>query len=91
MKHIKIIGKTKQEIELHDDDTDNIEIYTKKLSGIFESKSVLIMHSSSGSVIIRPSDIFAVQVINVEVPEDPKKPDEEHLEQKEQQEDILTD
>jgi len=90
MKHIRIIGKTKQEIKLEDEDSDNIEVYAKKLSNIFESKNVLIIHSSSGSVIVRPSDIFAIQVFNIEVKDEDNKKSVEP-EQKEQQEDTLSD
>jgi len=93
MKQITITGTTNQKIFLQDNDSEHIEVYTKKISGMLESKNVIVLHTTSSSIVIRPSDIFAIEVTNIEVPEDPKKPTEQEPEEKKEddQEDTLTD
>jgi hypothetical protein len=95
MKQIRIIGKTNQEITMLDNDNEHIELYTKKISGLLESKNVIILHTSSASIVVRPNDIFSIEISNIEVPEDPKKPFEaeksEEQKKEELQEDIITD
>lgn len=70
MKKIKIIGKTNQEIYVRDEDNDNIEIYSKKLSNLLDAKNVLVLHTTSASIIIRPSDIFAIEIENELITQD---------------------
>jgi hypothetical protein len=94
MKQIEITGKTNQKIYLQDNDGDHIESYTKKISSLLESKNIIVLHTSSSSVVIRPSDIFSIEVKNQEVVEDPKLPlEQEIVEEKNEDipEDTLTD
>lgn len=93
MKQIRIIGKTNQEIFLTDDDAEHIEVYTKKISGLLESKNVIVLHTTSSSIVIRPNDIFSIEIKNIEIPVEPRIPVEEKKEEKKQEptEDIITD
>lgn len=91
MKQIKIIGKTGQIISMIDDDNDTIESYSKKMSNLFESKNVLILHANSSSVIVRPSDIFAIELQNDIIKQEPEEIEAKLEVKVEQPEDTLTD
>jgi hypothetical protein len=102
MKQIEITGKTNQKIYLEDDDNTHVESYTKTISGLLESKNVIVLHTSSSSIVIRPSDIFSIEVKNrPEILKDENLPLEQELVNLEQEiikekkeeipEDTLTD
>jgi hypothetical protein len=80
-------------VEIMDANDDDLQDYTSKLSSILENNNVTILHTSTGSVILRPDKISSILV------SEPKDEDETHQlvqpakeESKEEiHEDIITD
>lgn len=72
MKNIRIFSSDCEPIYLTDDNEDKLEDFTKKLSEILESNNIVLIHMSSGSVILRPSMISAIIVNNVVLQTKPK-------------------
>jgi len=61
MKKIKIIFDGQTETLL-DEDVSSLEEYSKALSSLFLSGSVNVIHTTSESLLIRPSKIVAIKV-----------------------------
>jgi hypothetical protein len=50
-------------VELEDEDDRGLEEYTKSLSAILESTSIIILNTTSGSIILKPSSISSIFVM----------------------------
>ena len=79
-------------ITLIDDDNSNLNEYSKKVSDILESKNVVILSVSSGSLVIRPHTITSILISD----DEEIKPNEEiddslDEEKKEEPIDIITE
>ena len=66
MKKIRIFSSDCEPIYLIDDNEDNLEVYTKNLSKILESNNIVLLHMTSGSVILRPHTISSI-IVNDEI------------------------
>jgi len=90
-KQITIFSVNLEPIVIEDVSSKNIKEYTKELSNLLESNNVTILHTSSGSMVIRPNVISAIIVsdINTSVQETPQKKKSEKSENKSQ--DIIKD
>lgn len=63
MKNLNIYQKgSVVPIKLIDDDNSDLDEYSKKVSSFFESKNVVILKVSSGSLIIRPNTVLSIFV-----------------------------
>jgi hypothetical protein len=91
MKQLEIIGKQNQKLSLQDNDNTPIELYIRKLSEILTTKNIIILHTTSSSLLIRPSDIFSIEVKTKEesnIPQDSPEIEEKKVELPE---DMITD
>ncbi len=73
MKKIRIFSSDCEPIYLIDDNEDKLETYTKNLSKILESNNVVLLHMTSGSVILRPNTVTSI-VVNDEIIQPKLKP-----------------
>jgi len=62
MKRIVIMSEKTSPVEIIDENNDDLQEYTSKLSSILENNNVTILHTSTGSVILRPDKISSVLV-----------------------------
>ena len=62
MKEIIIEKKNGPSLFLQDNDDGNIVEYARKCSKILESNNVSVLETSSSCVVLRPSEITAIQV-----------------------------
>lgn len=62
MKILTIYFSDIDPIVIEDEDDKTLEEYIRELSKILENNSVIILHTSSSSIIIRPNAISAVIV-----------------------------
>lgn len=92
MKTIIINQKNSDSVVLMDDDSKDLILYTKEVSKILELSKICILETTSGSIILKPSEINSI-VIN-ELPELKKekqknpKPEEK---QEVKKEDVIKD
>lgn len=92
MKTIRINQKNSDSVVLMDDDSKDLILYTKEVSKILELSKICILETTSGSIILKPSEINSI-VIN-ELPELKKekqknpKPEEK---QEVKKEDVIKD
>lgn len=93
MKRITIFQENTIPIVIEDNDSSQIDEYTKKLSSILENNNISLLHTSSESIIIRPNKISAIVISdNKEVIEKGVEQQKiESVEKVEEQEDIITD
>lgn len=95
MKHITIVQDKSSPVIVTDDDDESLKEYTTKLSSILENNNVTILHTTTGSVILRPNRISSIIVQEIE--DELKLPAKEQItqnnvESKETiEEDIITD
>jgi len=67
MKRIIIHGKeNSNQIILTDNDDNDLLSYTKELSKIMESSKISILETTSGNLLIRPLEIFSIQVEEID-------------------------
>jgi hypothetical protein len=66
MKQIIIYQENTSPIIIEDDDLSKIEEFSRNLSGLLETGNVSILHTSSGSVVLRPNKISSIVVHEVE-------------------------
>jgi len=66
MKKIIINQKDSKEIELIDDDQKDLVTYTKEISKIMELTKICILETTSGNIIIKPSEICSINVFEVD-------------------------
>ena len=66
MKKIVINQKNSNVIELLDDDLNDITLYTKDISKLMELSKICIIETTTGSVIIKPSEINSISVFEIE-------------------------
>jgi len=58
-------------INLYDKSTADDETLTNMLSNVFSSPKISVVSTSSGIIILKPSKIDAIEIIdNIEIPED---------------------
>jgi len=62
MKDIRIFESTGNIINLYDDDDTELEEYTSQLLNLFNSPNIVILETSSGSFIVRPTKVNAIHV-----------------------------
>lgn len=67
MKKIIINQKHSKEIEFFDDDNKDLIVYTKEISKIMELTKICILETTSGNIIIKPSEISSINVLEVDV------------------------
>lgn len=90
MKHIVIYQENSSPIAIEDDDSSNIEEFAKSLASLLESNNVSLLHTSQGSLVLRPNKITSVAVYEVDV----KSTDVQKIsepEKTEESEDIISD
>ena len=90
MKQIVIYQENVAPILIEDDDDSAIEEFTAKLSTLLETNNVSLLHTSNGSIVLRPNKIVSVVINEVR---SMSKEQSQEVQQKEQkvQEDIITD
>ncbi len=71
MKKIMVFQENVDKIELLDSDESSLSDYVQKLSSLLKLSDISILHTSSGSVILRPSKVvsFLVSEVKAEVEE----------------------
>jgi len=69
MKKFITFNQESKSVTLVDDDPRDLSTYTKEISKIMESAKVCIVESSSGNLIVKPSNINSILVSEIE-PED---------------------
>lgn len=71
MKKIVVFQENVDKIELLDSDESSLSDYVQKLSSLLKLSDISILHTSSGSVILRPSKVvsFLVGEVKAEVGE----------------------
>jgi len=77
MKQITILQENLSPLVIDDKDNSDIESYVKKLSSIMSSNSVVLLHTTSCSIVVRPSKINSIVVRNVDNKNKPNKIKEE--------------
>jgi len=91
MKEITVVVSTSTEsrsLVLKDDDQRDTQSYCDEVKKLFMSSSIVALHTTSGSLIVRPSLVAAVLVRDIEpVVEATESTDTVT----EEQEDIITD
>lgn len=83
MKKIVIFQKNVSNIELVDSDDSDLSSYIKKLSSVLELGNISILHTTSASVVLRPSKVMSILVSeeeSCETPEDVKDQKSEPVE-----------
>lgn len=92
MKRIVIMSEKTSPVEIFDENDDALQEYTSKLSSILENNNVTILHTSTGSVILRPDRISSVFVSEYDETDSHQLLEPAKEEQKEEiHEDIITD
>lgn len=66
MKKITIFQEGVEPIILEDNDTKNIEEYTKELLSLLNSNNITMLTTSKSSVLIRPSKIVSTYVQEID-------------------------
>jgi len=87
MKEITIFQKNNPPLVFTDEDTSEIEGYTKELTSLLEASNVIVLETTSGNIIIRPHTINSIKVINIEDVEE----DVEEQELKEDVKEVVTE
>jgi hypothetical protein len=64
MKQITILQENVSPLIIDDKDNSDIESYVKKLSSIMSSNNIVLLHTTSCSIVVRPSKINSVVVRN---------------------------
>lgn len=92
MKRIVIMSEKTSPVEILDKNDDAIQEYTSELSSILENNNVTILHTSTGSVVLRPDRISSILVSEYDDADShqPKQPAKEEPKE-EIHEDIITD
>lgn len=83
MKKLKVIFDSSPPEFLYDEDDRNITDYSKSLSSLFVSGNIVIMETTSGNLILRPSKLVSIKVEEDIVVKNESKKDEN--------EDIISD
>lgn len=65
MKKIMVFQENVDKIELFDSDESSLSNYVQKLSSLLKLSDISILHTSSGSAILRPSKIVSLLVSEV--------------------------
>jgi len=97
MKTITIHQEGTKLISINDDDEEELETYSKKLSSILENNNISILQTKFTSVITRPSKIISIvikEMVDTQKPIKTKSRDVIHSKKKEpgeQDEYTLTD
>lgn len=63
MKRVTIFQENCVPLTIDDNDIRNIEEYTKQLSAILDSNNISLLHTSEGSIAIRPNKISSIKVV----------------------------
>lgn len=90
MKQIVIYQENTSPLTIEDNDASKIEEYTRSLANLLESGNVSILHTSEGSVVIRPNKISSIVVYEIQ-PIGSEYKQEKVAEKIEETEDIITD
>ena len=69
MKKIIVFQENVDRIELLDSDESSLSNYVQELSSLLKLSDISILHTSSGSVILRPSKVVSFLVSEVKVEE----------------------
>lgn len=68
MKTIIVNFKNSHSVELIDSDDDkSTEEYAEELSKTLDSNNITILHTTSGSLVIRPNEVSSIAVFEGEV------------------------
>lgn len=95
MKRITIYQTNSMPLTIDDNDNSTLENFSRKLSKLLESSNVSILHTSTGSIVIRPDKISSIYIS--EIVDDSmemkirQQPVEEETKKIEENEDIITD
>lgn len=73
MKKIVIYQENSDRVILLDDDSTNLETYTKELSKLLESSKVCIIETTSGNFLVKPSKIISLFVYELPLNSENKK------------------
>lgn len=66
MKIIKIFSENYNVVEIRDEDNSDLQSYAKSLSPLLESNNISIFHTTTSSIILKPSKINLITVENEE-------------------------
>lgn len=91
MKRIVVIQENVERIELFDLDETDIDEYAQKLSSLLELSNASILHTSSASIILRPSKVVSLLVSEIDGEETDTKEIYKKVEDQPKDEDIITD
>lgn len=62
MKIIKIFSENSEIVEIRDGDDSDLQSYAKSLSPLLESNNISILHTTTTSIILKPSKINLITV-----------------------------
>ncbi len=62
MKIIKIFSENSDVVEITDEDNSDLQSYAKSLSPLLESNNISIFHTTTSSIILKPSKINLITV-----------------------------
>ena len=92
MKIISIFRKGSDVVKILDDDKTPLSEYSEKLSQVFEVTNVVILETSNGNIILRPSKIDFIHVEEeVIIPQEEINIETEKIKVKEKAEDVVTE
>jgi len=66
MKKVEVFQENVDKVELFDLDDSDISDYVKSLSSLLELSKVSVLHTTSASIILRPSKVVSLLVSEVE-------------------------
>jgi len=73
MKIIQVNFENSTPVIVQDNDESLIAEYSKNLSNILDNTNISILHTSEGSLIIRPDRVVSIFISNVNQPEQVEK------------------
>jgi len=65
LKLITIYQENNTPFTIEDEDNSNLEDFSRKIATLLESGNVSILHTSSGSIVVRPNKISSIFVCEI--------------------------
>ena len=65
MKKVEVFQENVDKVELFDLDDSDISDYVKSLSSLLELSKVSVLHTTSASIILRPSKVVSLLVTEI--------------------------
>lgn len=79
MKSIEILYNNGKSFECVDDDDNNLDMYAKELSTLLDKFNITILHTTSSSIVIKPSEITSIKIKEIIEEKTPKINKDEEL------------